>query len=277
MRIGVCSWSLQPESPADLAEKVAECGLSAIQLALDPLLRGAWDLSETKRRLADAGIDIVSAMVQTKGEDYTTLETIRATGGLRPDQHWETNLLAAHRAADMCSELNCKLVSFHAGFMPHSQADPEYQKLVDRIGQYAEALASHDVNVAIETGQESAATLAEFLNKIDSKNLGVNFDPANMILYGMGDPTASLLRLHNHVLQIHLKDAIPSAAPSEWGEEVPIGNGAVEWRAFFEAITESNINVHAIIEREAGDQRIADVRTGLEHLKPMLELLGASK
>ena len=63
MRIGVCSWSLQPESPADLVESVTACGVRSVQLALDPLISNTWNLAETKQRLADAGIEILSLML----------------------------------------------------------------------------------------------------------------------------------------------------------------------------------------------------------------------
>ena len=93
-RIAVCSWSLQPSSPGELVERVRACGLDAVQLALEPLRSGSWNTEETGRLLGDAGIDIVSGMMQMKGEDYSTLESIRETGGVRPGEHWELNLLA---------------------------------------------------------------------------------------------------------------------------------------------------------------------------------------
>ena len=77
MRIGVCSWSLRPEGPEDLARKVRACGLDAVQLALDPIRTGAWDERATHRALRDYGIAVLSGMIATKGEDYTTLDSIR--------------------------------------------------------------------------------------------------------------------------------------------------------------------------------------------------------
>jgi hypothetical protein len=87
-RLGVCSWSLQPSSPADLVAKLREIGVDACQLALDPLREGAWKLGETRDALRAAGIEIRSGMMGTHGEDYSTLDTIRVTGGVRPNEHW---------------------------------------------------------------------------------------------------------------------------------------------------------------------------------------------
>lgn len=275
MRVGVCSWSLQPESPADLVRLVTSCGVRSVQLALDPLLSGAWRVDVTQDVLAQAGIEILSAMVQTAGEDYTTLESIQETGGLRPDAQWDANYEMAQRAAELCCKLGCDLVTFHAGFMPHDRNHPEYSKLLDRVSRFVEVFADVGICVALETGQESAETLNEFLKQINSSRLGVNFDPANMILYGMGDPVASLKMLRNHVMQIHLKDANPSDVPGQWGQEVPIGEGAVDWGAFFAVISEHGIRVNTMIEREAGDSRVEDIRAGLGFLEPRLQCAGA--
>lgn len=275
MRIGVCSWSLQPSSPEDLAHKVRECGLSSVQLALDPLLTGDWDLEETITTLHCNSIEILSAMVQTKGEDYTTLNTIRETGGLRPSEHWESNLALAREAGPMCQKLGVELVTFHAGFMPHEDSNPEFWSIRDRVLEFAHCFHARDVRVALETGQESAETLLFFLEQLGSAAIGVNFDPANMILYGMGDPTAALSMLHKHTFQIHLKDATQTDTPGRWGTETPVGKGHVDWTAIFETIAQHAIGVDMCFEREADNSRVRDISDGLEYLLPLLKSAGA--
>jgi sugar phosphate isomerase/epimerase len=102
---------------------------------------------------------------------------------------------------------------------------------------------------------------------LDRPNVGVNFDPANMILYGKGDPVAALKKLSTHVRQVHIKDALPSApdaAPGQWGKEVPAGTGAVDWPAFFEVAMAIVPRVNYVIEREAGGSRIEDVKAAGE-------------
>ncbi|MCH7793043.1 MAG: hypothetical protein IID31_12280, partial [Planctomycetes bacterium] len=94
-RIGVCSWSLSPGSPAELVEELERVGIDAVQLALDPIRRGEWNERETIATLRDAGIDILSGMMTMAGEDYSTLESIRRTGGVRLDDYWEANLATA--------------------------------------------------------------------------------------------------------------------------------------------------------------------------------------
>jgi sugar phosphate isomerase/epimerase len=256
-RLAVCSWSLQPTGPADLAAKVRHCGLDAIQLALDPIRSGQWNEAETVRALA--GITLLSAMMATKGEDYTTLDTIKSTGGVRPDATWPDNLEAAKANADLAARLGLRLVTFHAGFLPHRPADPERARMLDRLRQIVGAFNARGVAVAFETGQESADTLLGVLAEVPGAR--VNFDPANMILYAMGDPIESLRKLAPHVAQIHIKDANPTPTPGAWGSEAPAGSGAVDWDAFFGVYRRAGLQCDLVIEREAGEQRVADVRT----------------
>ncbi len=266
MRIGVCSWSLQPNSPEELCAAVQSCGLNSVQLALEPILQGQWSLSETKRIFADHGIAVLSTMIQTQGEDYSTLESIKLTGGLRPDAHWNANLETAKRAAPLVSEFGATLVTFHAGFLPHESNDPVRALMIERLRAVCEVFAEAGIDVALETGQESSETLRGLLEELSVPHLGVNFDPANMILYNMGEPVQALLGLAPWVKQIHLKDAVLTKTHGEWGTEVPIGTGEVDWQAFFEAARKSGLDVDLCIEREAGEQRVSDITSGLIHL-----------
>lgn len=260
-RLGVCSWSLQARDASDLVRKVRACGLTRVQLALDPLREGAWDLEATRAECARHGIEILSGMLGTYAEDYSTLDTIRETGGLRPDAHWERNWAAAHVNARIARELGLSLVSFHAGFLPHERRDPERGRLLSRLKRYADLFADHGVQLGLETGQEDAATLLDVLDELRHPMVGVNFDPANMILYGKGDPIAALQALGSQVLQVHIKDALPSPTAGQWGSEVPVGQGAVNWKQFATLLMALPRRVDLLIEREAGEQRIADIAT----------------
>jgi len=259
-RLGVCSWSLQPGSPGELAERVRAAGLGAVQLALDPLRTGAWERAETERVLAAAGIEVCSGMMGTVGEDYTTLETIRVTGGVRPDAHWEANRRAASDNAKLARALGLDLITFHAGFLP-DEPGPERTKLVARLREVVDRFAEHGVRAAFETGQERAETLLGFLEELDRPTAGVNFDPANMLLYDMGEPVAALDALAPWVRQIHVKDARRTQEPGTWGTEVPVGTGEVDWPRFFEVVAARGLAVDLLIEREAGGRRLEDIRT----------------
>ena len=260
-RLGVCSWSLRPENSRDLVAKVKRTGTGAVQLALTPIVERPGDFADAPARLRDAGIAILSGMLETVGEDYSTIARIAATGGVRPDATWPATRARAAEVARVAGELALPLVSFHAGFLPHERADPERRSMLGRLRELIDLFAGRGVAVAFETGQEPAATLAEGLVELDRPSVGVNFDPANMILYGAGDPVAAMGRLAPWVRQVHVKDALPSGRPGEWGREVPAGEGAVDWKAFLAAVRALPRRVDLVIEREAGDRREDDVRT----------------
>lgn len=262
--LGVCSWSLRAQTPKELVERVRACGLADVQLALEPLRQKQWKLPDLRAALRDGGVEVRSGMMAPHGEDYSTLDAIRRTGGVRPTQHWLTNLEIAHGDAALASELGLGLVTFHAGFLPHDAHDPEHATMIERLRKIVDVFAEFDIRIAFETGQESAGTLFAMLRELDRPNAGVNFDPANMLLYGMGDPIAALHILAGRVAQIHIKDARKAKKAGAWGEEVVVGKGEVDWKTFFDVLAAQKLHVDLMIEREAGDDRVGDVNKARE-------------
>src|SRR5438270_668152 len=98
-------------------------------------------------------------------------------------------------------------------------------------------------------------------------NLGVTFDPANMILYDKGDPVEALRTLGPWIRQVHIKDARRTKVPGTWGQEVPVGAGEVDWPACFAALDKLKFAGDLVIEREAGSQRVPDIRQAREVLR----------
>src|ERR1035441_4571257 len=205
-RLAVCSWSLQPASPADLAAKLESTGIRRVQLALDPLRDSPGKWAEASAVLQQQGITMVWGMFGCVGEDYSTLETIRVTGGLAPDATWEQNWTNIHATAALACELGLKLVTFHAGFLPHEETDPNFAKMLWRLADTADVFQAAHIAVGLETGQETAPVLVQLLQKLKRPNMGVNFDPANMILYDKGDPIAALRLLGPWIRQVHIKE-----------------------------------------------------------------------
>lgn len=272
--IAVCSWSLQPQSATQLVDLLAGIGVSSVQLALDPIRTGEWPEEKTVALFAAAGIDVASGMMVTEGEDYSTLDTIRETGGLRPDKHWVTNRAAAKQNALLARRLGLRIVSLHAGFLPEDRSDPERTKLINRLRELIDIFAAENIELIFETGQETAETLVEFLEELDRPTAGVNFDPANMILYDKGDPIEALGCLKAWVRQIHIKDGIRTKVPGTWGTEVPAGEGEVDWDAFFDLLASATLDVTLAIEREAGDDRAGDIRLARHLVEQQLRRIG---
>lgn len=268
-RLAVCSWSLRPTSPADLLDALAAIGISRVQLALDPLRENPSVWGQFAEQARARGVTIVSGMFGTVGEDYTTLETIKRTGGVVPDATWDANWRNIQAVAGIAAQLGLRTVTFHAGFLPHDEGDPAFTKLLDRIERMATLFGKHKIDLGFETGQETADTLASFLRRLNRPNVGVNFDPANMILYDKGDPIAALRTLGPWLKQCHIKDAKRTRVPGTWGEEVTVGTGEVDWPAFLRALATLGYRGNLCIEREAGEQRVADIRAARLHLEKL--------
>jgi sugar phosphate isomerase/epimerase len=266
-RLAVCSWSLQPTAATELFQKLAATGVPRLQIALDPIREQPAAWPHLKQMCAQQGVTCVSGMFGAVGEDYSTLESIRRTGGLVPDATWEENWGHIQANVRLAQQLGLKLVTFHAGFLPHEESDPEFQKLIGRIGQVADLFGEQGIDVGFETGQETAETLRDFLVTLNRPNVGVNFDPANMILYDQGDPIAALRVLGPWLRQCHIKDARRTRQPGTWGEERTVGTGEVDWPAFFRTLHELRFTGFCCIEREAGNQRVADIRIAREYVQ----------
>jgi L-ribulose-5-phosphate 3-epimerase len=139
-----------------------------------------------------------------------------------------------------------------------------------RLDLIADVFGARDIDIGFETGQETAPVLLEFLKKLGRKNAGVNFDPANMILYDSGNPIEALRVLSAWLKQVHIKDGTRTRVPGAWGEEVAAGAGEVPWQEFFETLRELQFSGDCCIEREAGDSRVADIRAA----RQLVERLG---
>ncbi len=176
--LAVCTWSLQPTDPANLVQQLQAIGVNRVQLDMDPLREQPAVWGRTGEILRQGGIQIVSGMFRTVGEDYTTPETIRLTGGVVPDATWEQNWKNLQGTVQVAKQLGVQLLTFHAGFLPHDPADPTFSKLLGRIRQMSDLFAKNGLTLSFETGQETAQDLIRFMDQLQAPNVAVNFDPA---------------------------------------------------------------------------------------------------
>jgi len=266
-----------PESAEHMARMMEELGLKKLQLGLVPHRDDVGILDGVPEALERVGARIVSGMFGTVGEDYSTMETIKVTGGIIPDAHWEANQEVARGAAARACRFGLSAVMFHAGFLPHDMDSVEFRKLADRIETMAAVFSAEALDLLFETGQETADDLWAFFDHMEGRgvsNIGINFDPANMILYNKGEPIEALRKLLPRVKSIHVKDAIRSTTLGQWGTDVPVGEGQVDWRAFIEVLAEGGYTGDMHIEREAGDERMADARKAIDVITAAMSEVG---
>lgn len=270
-RLGVCSWSYQ--KPLDtVAAEMKKLNIKNIHLALQPFLdgderHGAAESKEAQAaavaRIKSGEWIVTSTMLSFNHEDYTTPATIRKTGGIVPDEQWESIKKIIPRAAVLTAEWKVPFMSMHAGFLDESNK-AAFDKFVERLTWIRDTCKSYGVKLTLESGQETAEDLAKFMNHVDG--IGINFDPANMLLYGKGDPIKAIPILAKWMDHVHIKDAKAPLKADEWGQELPWGDGSVNPAAFFEALEKVGYKGAFAIEREGGTNRTGDIALAAQRI-----------
>jgi L-ribulose-5-phosphate 3-epimerase len=269
--IGICSWSLQPSGIRELLHRLTPFEINHVHLALAPLL----DLDGVTRDaelnlLRNSGVKITAGMIRFPGEDYSSLISIRKTGGLVPDALWSQRKELALRAGQLAGALGVAGLSLHVGFLPQSN-DPAYAPTLARVCEIAEPLAPLGVHLLLETGQEQASELLQFLNDLRCQNVACSFDPANMLMYGVGDPLDAVAVLGRHIQHVHLKDAVSSDQPgTKWGREVALGDGQVPILQILDALNDAGYAGPLVIEVEF-DPTLTRMRQALTLLRSLQE------
>lgn len=267
--LGVCSWSLQVKSIAELKTLLDHLGINVVQIACGDPHHASWDEGDDMPRAALAsGIVMTGAMLGFPGEDYTTPRTIQQTGGFGNPATRAERIERLKWGLERTRALGLKDLTLHAGFIPPPD-DPGRKALLDTLAKAGRLAADAGVTLAFETGQETAELLRMTLDELKAPNLKVNFDPANMLLYDMGDPIRAVELLGPDIRSVHVKDARRTRVPGTWGEEVPLGEGEVNLPLFLRALERIGYRGPLVVEREVGDQagRMRDVALGLERLR----------
>ncbi len=230
--------------------------------------RRVEDASRLLAKFKSADVNITVVFCGFAGESYADIPTVQRTVGLVPVATRQERLSEAMRISDYAKTLGVAVTALHLGFIPETEDDPDYQEIVRITGMLCDHCRANHQALHLETGQEPAEILLKFLRDVNRPNLAVNFDPANMILYGSGEPIPALRLLGSHVKSVHCKDAKWSASPKvEWGQEVPLGEGDVNMKLFLKTLKEIGYRGPLTIEREiAGEQQIRDIQKAVNLL-----------
>jgi sugar phosphate isomerase/epimerase len=260
--IGVCSWCLSNDLDK-LTILREETKLSNLNL-------GVWTAVENNdydfvKRVLREKWDVDATVTMFPQEDYSTLDSIRMTGGIVPDNNWSENRARIKGAIDMTERLGATRLLFHFGFFDNKDKKAA-QKFKDRTRELADLADKKKIVLLMETGQESAEDLCELLTSLDHPALMVNLDPGNMILYDKNDPMDAMKILSPWIKQIHVKDAVRSRIPNQWGKEVPWGEGQVGGKKFLLALHEIGFKGSLIIEREVGDNPVKDIKLAIKRI-----------
>ncbi|NQZ67991.1 MAG: sugar phosphate isomerase/epimerase [Lentisphaeria bacterium] len=263
LTIGVCSWSMQVKSITELESLCDRTGIHAVQIACGDPHHASWTDDDMESAAKAANFTLLSTMIGFPGEDYTTPLTIKQTGGFGDPARNEERLEIFKWAVQRTANLGLDQITSHGGFIPEIGEDGR-SAFLDTLGMAAAIAAEKGVTLCLETGQESAELLKATLDELKLDNLKVNFDPANMLMYDMGDPIKAVAILAEHISSVHCKDANAPTTPGDWGEEVPLGEGQVNIKQFIQALIKEGYTGPLVIEREVGNQeeRIESIITG---------------
>ncbi len=202
--------------------------------------------------LADYGLTLTAVFGGFDGESYADIPTTQRTVGIVPTVTRDARVAEMKQISDFASLLDCRVVALHLGFIPHPrEAGEEYAAIVAATRTLCDHAAGNRQDLHLETGQETADDLLQFVADVQRENLFINFDPANMILYGTGEPIEALRQLGRLVHSVHCKDATWSDKPgTTWGREVPLGEGDVGMENYLRTLHEIGYTGPLTIERE---------------------------
>jgi len=230
--------------------------------------RTSNNINLLKNQFVEAQIEITIVFCGFEDESYASINEVEKTVGLAPEDTCYSRLEECKEISDFARELDVNIIGMHVGFIPEDCNSETYQRLLKVTRELCDYCRKNDQSLHLETGQEKAEILLNFINNVDSVNLAINFDPANMILYGAGEPLSALRLLGHHVKSVHCKDAKWAANPGvEWGAEVIPGKGDVNFEYFFMILKELGYQGPLTIEREiTGEKQIKDIEKTVKYL-----------
>jgi sugar phosphate isomerase/epimerase len=234
-------------------EVVKELGIKTIQLHTPHKeTRTDANAKAFTQKLKDYGITVTTVFLGFEGETYESIARTAETVGLVPAATRAARLAESYEIADFAAKLGVTAIGSHIGFVPHDRSSAEYKAVVETVQSLCDHLTKHGQSLHLETGQEPVDLLMEFMDDVQRPNIFINFDPANLILYGIDKPLEALRVVGSRVRGVHCKDGIATTGTPgvDWGAEVPFGKGEVDAEQFLRILHEIGYKGALTIERE---------------------------
>lgn len=263
--------------PDESFAKVRETGLPTCQVSV-------WDpgfyTDDNAGALTDAsakhGVEITSIWTGCPGPAVWNFTEGPSTIGLVPPEHREMRVDALKKGAEFAARCGVASITTHAGFIPENPNDPLYAGTVEALAAVAGRCRELGILFCFETGQETPITLLRVMTDIGTGNLGVNLDPANLLMYGKANPVDALDVIGAFVRGVHAKDGEYPTDGRRLGVEKPLGEGRVNFPAFLAKLNKLSYDGALTIEREIhGPQQIADIKAAKRLLEDILATLPA--
>lgn len=252
-------------------KNVHSLGLASCQLGCwTPELYTDENLAAVKSASKEFGVEVSSIWAGYPGPAHWNFTEGPATIGFVPPEYREIRVDAVIKGAEFAAKLGVPTITTHAGFIPENCKDPLYEGTVEALAKIAKRSKELGIYFCFETGQETPVTLLRVMKDIGTDNLGVNIDPANLLMYGKANPVDALDILGPYVMGVHAKDGEYPTNPMELGVEKPLGEGRVNFPVFVAKLKSFGYKGALTIEREiSGDQQIKDIKRAVELLEPL--------
>ena len=252
-------------------DQVRELGATTCQLSV----WGGAEMSEKDaqriRGDADAaGIAITSVWCGLSGPAVWDFVDGPSTIGLVPEQYRATRTAELVRGAQLTAWLGVANMVTHVGFLPPDPKHTDYIGTVEALKRVADACGAHGIHFLFETGQETPVVLIRCMQDIGRPNLGVNLDPANLLMYGNANPVDALDLLGPHIRDVHAKDGDYPTDGRNLGPERVLGEGRVNFPALIAKLKSFGYSGSLAIEREiSGPQQQVDIKKAIDLLKQL--------
>jgi sugar phosphate isomerase/epimerase len=278
LEVGLMFWG--DAEPLRMIRAVKSLGLRCGHLGFTGAVNFDGLAEVYKKALADEEFTVTAVFAAYDGESYADIPTVQQTVGFIPPAFRAEREKRTYEVIDMAHALGVPIFACHIGFVPEDDAHPDYAPVRDMVRRICDYCGERGMMFALETGQEPAATLLHFLKDTARPNLKLNFDPANLILYGTSEPIGALQLLGKHVVSVHCKDGNwpDDAKPGTLGTEMPLGEGSVGMANFVDTLKHINYTGPLTIEREVAlDQDMDDRHTAklahVDDIKKAIALL----
>ena len=261
MDIGVL-FHLKPE--IDILQKfqeIKEMELQSCQITVwDTSLYTQENAAKIKEAAEKTGIKISTLWAGWSGPTEWNFTYGPVTLGLVPAGYRGTRLEDLRKAIPFAAAIGTQNIATHVGFLPTNPRDPDYVGTIGALRSLCKEMLPYGLNFLFETGQETPVTLLRAIDDIGTGNAGINFDTANVILYGMANALDSWDTFGKYVKDIHVKDGVFPTDGQNLGKEVPVGEGKVNFPALIAKMRADGYTGYFTIEREIkGDQQTKDI------------------
>ena len=270
MKIGVL-FRLENDIDAEMS-KVASLGLHSCQITCwDMALMTPEKAEEVKRASARHGVEVSTFWCGYRGERIWNFIDGPRTLGIVPEELRAARTEDLIKGSDFARMLGVSQMATHAGFLPECPSDPQYPGVLDSLRAIATRCRENGQYFLFETGQETPTTILRVIEDVGTGNLGVNLDPANLLMYGKANPVDSLRIIGKYVRDVHAKDGEYPTCGRELGVEKPLGEGSVNFPALIKGLKECGYDGAITIEREiSSEKQLADIKRAIEILSALI-------